>query len=90
MKCKIVTAYAYSRKFGQYVFAGYVEESYCPGLPNRDTFKILANYTIDDCKETARQECLDRIYKDNLRHPANMPIEHKGRVSLERAQGYAF
>ena len=87
---KIVTAYAYSAKFKSYTVGAYVLESNLAGLPAGDTFKVLATYTIDDDKDAALSEAIERIYKDNARHPVSMPIEARGRVSLERVQGFAF
>lgn len=87
---KIITAHAYSAKFKSYTVGAYVLESNLAGLPTSNTFKVLATYTIDDNKDDALAEAIERIYKDNERHPVSMPIEARGRVSLERVQGFAF
>ena len=89
-KYKIVTAHAYSSKYKTYVVGAYVHETLPDGLPGRDTFKVLFNYAIDEDRETARREAIARIYKDNARHPADMPVETLGRVSMDILQGCAF
>lgn len=90
MNCQIITAYSYSSKFRQYIVAAYVRESNHPGLPRNHTFHVLANYAIDESKDTAMQEAIARIYDDNLRHPQNMPIINKGRMSREIVTGFHF
>jgi len=90
MKAEIVTAYAYSAKSKAYIYAAYVLESHHAGLPNRDTFKVLCNYAIDDKKETARAESIARLYANNVRHPDKMPITDMGRLPFERVSAFAF
>ncbi len=90
MKTELITASAYSPKFKTHLFGAYVLESHHAGLPSANTFKTLATYTIDEDKAVARAEALERVFKDNKRHDANMPENHIGRVSLERLKAFAF
>ena len=88
---QLITAHSYSPKFKQYIFAGYILETNHAGLPSDHTFKVLGNYTIDENKGTARAELIERIFKNNLRHDHEKMTEtHVGRVSRERAMGFAF
>jgi len=89
-KFKIVTAYAYSAKFKTYTVGAYVLETLHDGLPGGDTFKVLFNYAMDDTRDAATQEVIDRIYSGNARHPQSMEVEDRGRVSLELIKGGAF
>lgn len=87
---KIITAYAYSRKFRTYTVGAYVLETGHIGLPRNHTFKMLFNYAIDDTRDAATKEAIARIYHNNERHPEGMEIVDRGRFSLELIQGCAF
>jgi hypothetical protein len=86
----IRTAYSYSPKFKSYIVAAYVLETEMPGLPKNHSYKTLATYAVDDTKHQAQKEAIERILKDNTRHPVDMPIEEFGRVTFDQATNYRF
>ena len=90
MDYQIIVASAYTPKDKVFLVGGYVEESGFPGLPRGTKYKTLFNYAIDEDKESAKAEMLARIYADNTRHPADMTVNDKGRVSIERLVGITF
>jgi len=90
MHCKIITAYSYAPKYGVYTVAAYVLESDFPGLPRGTTYHMLNSLAIDEDRALATDQAIQAIYKDNVRHPAGMDIECRGRVSRDRVTGFYF
>ena len=90
MQSIIHTAYSYSKKDRQYIAAAYVLESEHTGLPFSHTYKVLANYAIDENKIEAIQETIRRILKNNKRHPENMLVINHGRHSREIVTNFCF
>ena len=90
MQSKIVTAYAYSAKSKTYIYAAYVLEWNYEGLPKHNTYKVLCNYAVDECKAQARKEALERVFDNNERHPDNTPIEDKGRMPFDLVTNYCY
>jgi len=90
MFAEIVTAHSYSTKYKVYRVGAYVLESDHAGLPSGHTFKVLLSYAMGEDLDAATREAVRKIHEGNERHPKDMPVTSRGKLSQDRVSGFYF